>query len=67
MENENTFIKITHKTIAAIFTVMTAATLIGIIFQKAYWHIPTLFGNLIFAIIFWTEKDMDTNINDDKQ
>lgn len=68
MENENSFIKITNKTFAVIFTVMFIMTIVGIVFNKAYWHIPTLFCTGIFAILFWTEKECEvSNFQNDKR
>ena len=69
MENENTFIKITNKTFAVIFTVMFALSIVGIVSNKAYWHIPTLIGTGILSLFFWTEKECEVgnSKNNDKQ
>ena len=47
---ENEFVKITTKTLAVIFTVMFAATLVGIIFKQVWWHFYTLLVAAILAI-----------------
>lgn len=56
---ENEFVKITTKTLAVIFTVMFATTLVGIIFKQVWWHFYTLLVAAILAIAFWMEKDDD--------
>jgi uncharacterized membrane protein len=51
------FAPVSSRVFAVIFTVMFFVTLIGMITNKAWWHIYTLIVTAILAVAFWTEKE----------
>ena len=59
---EEKFTKMTNKTFAVIFALFFVMTLLGIIFNQAWWHIYTLLGSGILSVEFWGES-----LDDDEQ